>query len=275
MTYLTNAIVIAVFTLIPTIFIFRKRDEDVLPWGVKSWEDLREQEGGGEAAKYGFPAKKVLLTIPFWLILIIQICFTPHGSLMQNGIGATGYMLEVAGDPQAANFAMLGALMMSVGSWVECVAKILIGVLIDKFGPGIASATFCIIAVIGQLLILFIPTTVALLFIGGALFGTVNSVIVVGIPMLIRQVFGEKTYPVVQGYIAAINTFLAGAWSPLVGALIISFTYRSIYWFGAIATAVPLILFLIVGRFIGKLQFEDDEGNPMPVSATETDPKAA
>jgi MFS family permease len=274
MTFIAHGVLLGIATIIATI-IFRKRDEDVLPWGVKSWEELRKQEGSGAAFKFGFPAKKILICVPFWILLICQVLNTPLGSVMQNGVGATGYFLGLVGDPNAANFAMIGALMMSVASVVEAVAKIIMGILIDRFGPGVAGSIFAIISGIGCLGFVVFPTSVVSLFIAASLFGTVNSVIVVALPLLIRQTFGEKTYPVAQGYIAAVNTFLAGTWSPIIGMMVVTYTYSSIYYFGAAFIVVMAVFLFIAQRFVGKLQFVDDDGNPMPKEGEESQPAAA
>ncbi|MDR1183672.1 MAG: MFS transporter, partial [Coriobacteriales bacterium] len=76
--FLLQAIIMGVFTIIPCAFIFRKRDEDVLPWGAKSWTEMENAEGT-HAAKYGFPTKKILITFPFWLLMLCQVTETLHG----------------------------------------------------------------------------------------------------------------------------------------------------------------------------------------------------
>jgi MFS family permease len=262
-TFLLHAIIMGFFTIIPCAIIFRKRDDDVLPWGVKSWEELEETEGAN-AAKYGFPAKRILLTIPFWLILLCQITETLHGGLANNMIGATGYWLGLVGSPEAANFAMIGALMMSVGSISEAISKIAIGAIIDKWGPGIGCSIFIAIPVIGMLIWTLIPASLVTMYLGAILFGCLPATIVVGMPLLIRMVFGERTYPVAQSYVAAVNTFLSGLAAPFIAWIIVTGSYSTAYLFACGVFAIPIVAYLFIGRYVGKLPWVDVDGNPMP-----------
>jgi len=263
MTFFIHAIIMGVLTIIPCAFIFRKRDEDVLPWGVKSWDELEESEGVS-AAKYGFPVKKILLTIPFWLILLCQITETLHGGLANNMVGASGYWLGLAGSPEVANFAMIGALMMSVASISECVSKIAIGAIIDKWGPGIGCSVFIAIPIIGMLIWTLIPASLPTLYLGAVLFGCLPAVIVVGMPLVIRMIFGERTYPVAQSYVAAVNTFLSGLAAPFIAWVIVTGSYSSAYWLACGIFVIAVVAYLFIGRYVGKLPWVDVDGNPMP-----------
>jgi hypothetical protein len=79
------------------------------------------------------------------------------------------------------------------------------------------------------------------------------------------QLFGPKTFPVVQGYKGAVNTFLSGLTSPIVAMLIVSIGYSATYMIGGFIWIVPVVIYLIVNKFfIGKMPWVDGDGNPMP-----------
>jgi MFS family permease len=265
-TFLIQAIIMGVFTIIPCALIFRKRDEDVLPWGVKAWEDLERDAEGASGAKYGFPVKKILLSIPFWIILLCQVTETLHGALANNVVGGSGYWLTLSGSPSAANFAMIGALMMSVSSITEALSKVAIGAIIDKWGPGIGCSIFIAIPIFGILVWTLVPASQVSLFIGAALFGCLTATIVVGMPLLIRAAFGERTYPVAQSYVAAVNTFLSGAMAPIFAGVILATSYSTAYLIAAGIFVIPVVAYMFVGRFIPKMQEQwvDVDGNPAP-----------
>jgi MFS family permease len=263
--FLLQAIIMGVFTIIPCAFIFRKRDEDVLPWGAKSWAEMEDTEGA-HAAKYGFPTKKILITFPFWLLMLCQITETLHGGLASNVVGATGYWLGLSNSPDAANFAMIGALMMSVAAISEAVAKLAIGAVIDKWGPGIGCSIFMAIPVIGILLWVFVPASLATLYIGAALFGCITATIVVGMPLILRMTFGERTYPVVQSYMSAVNTFLSGLMAPVIAWVILSTSYSTAFLLACGVFVIPIVAYIFAGRYVGKLPWVDVDGNPMPVA---------
>jgi MFS family permease len=265
-TFFLHGLIMGVFTMIPCALIFRKRDEDVLPWGVKSWEELQQIEGTTTASRYGFPVKKIFICIPFWIIIFCQVTLTIHGALGNNTVGATGYWLGLVGSPEAANFAMIGALMMSVASVSDALAKLVAGFIIDKWGPGVGCAVFLVIPIAGMLLWVLVPASLATLYIGSALFGCVTATIVVAKPLLLRAMFGERSYPIVQSYTAAVNTFLSGVASIVVPWIILTANYSVAYIFGAIVWALGAVLFFVAGRFVNKLkeQWVDVDGNPMP-----------
>jgi MFS family permease len=270
MTYIANAAVLFVFSGIPTIFIFRKRDEDVLPWGVKSWDELQAQEGG-DASKYGYPPKKIFKSVAFYLVVCSTICFTIHGSMAQNGVGAPTYWLSY--DP-TINGPMIAAIGMSIGTVGEACWKVLSGFVIDKFGPAINNAIFTGIAVFGMFVMVLGPKIVPVIYAGGIFFSAATVPIILGGPMLMSALFGPRTFPIVQGYISAVNTFLSGLTSPLMAMLILGVGYTTAFGIGASIWLIPIVIALVIAfKFLGKMQWEDEDGNPMP-KATEAD-KAA
>jgi MFS family permease len=257
-TYIANAAVLLVCTAIATA-IFRRRDPDVLPWGVKSWEELEEQSGA-DSQKYGVPPKKIWTTPAFYLVVIATICFTLHGSMAQNLVGAVTFWLD---DP--INGPMIGALGMSVGSWGEALFKIISGFLIDRVGAAFNNAIFTCVAVAGLVIWVFAPHTIVFIFIGGALFGAATVPIILGGPMLMAQLFGPRTFPIVQGYVSAVNTALSGLTSPIFAMLIVSMGYTAALSIGAVVWIIPVITAVIIGiKYLGKLEWVDEDGNPMP-----------
>jgi MFS family permease len=176
----------------------------------------------------------------------------------------------LVGSPEAANYAMIGALMMSVASVTDALAKLAAGVIIDKWGPGVGCAVFLVIPILGMLTWVLIPASLASLYIGSALFGCVTATIVVGKPLILRAMFGERSYPIVQSYTAAVNTFLAGVGSIVVPWIVLNANYSVAYVVGSVVWGVGAVLFFVAGRFVNGLQKEwvDADGNPMPKLAS-------
>jgi MFS family permease len=264
MTFFLHGAIMGIFTIIPCAFIFRKRDDDVLPWGVKSWDELESGTEGAHAAKYGFPVKKIFICFPFWLIIICQVTLTIHGALSNNAVGGAGYWLTLSGSPDAVNYAMIGALMMSVASVSDALAKLAAGAIIDKWGPGVGCSVFMVVPIAGMLVWCLIPASVVTLYVGAALFGCVTATIVVGKPLILRAMFGERSYPIVQSYTAAVNTFLSGIMSPFIAWVILVSNYSTGFLVGCAIWLVAAVLFFIAGRYVGKLEWVDVDGNPMP-----------
>lgn len=257
--YLANAAVLFIFSGIPAIFIFRKRDTDVLPWGVKSWAEMEAQEDKS-ADKYGYPPKRIFKCLAFYFVVFSTICFTLHGSMAQNGVGAVTYWLQ---DPVRGP--MIAALGMSIGTIGEACWKILSGIVIDKVGPALNNAIFTGIAVFGMLLQVLGPKIVPVIYTGGVFFSAATVPIILGGPILMSQLFGPRTFPIVQGYISAVNTFLSGLTSPLMAMMILGVGYTTAFGIGAVIWIIPIILALVIAfKFLGKLRWEDEEGNQMP-----------
>jgi MFS family permease len=254
------------FTIPVCFLIFRKRPENVLPWGIKSWEELEEQESSTSAGKYGFPATRSFRTLVFWLILIGIVVISFHGSFTQNEPGAAAQWLTAANSPDAANAAMIGAFMMSCGAIGNLLSKLGVGFIIDKWGAGIANGLLVFLCALGMGIWVFLPSLPIIFYIGAFFLGMCSPVMTVGVPMLLRQVFGDRTYPQVQSYISAVTTFVGGLSSPLLAAILVSSggLYNSIYIFGFALWIFGAIIFVITNRYRGKLVWVDEDGNALP-----------
>jgi hypothetical protein len=264
--YFVHGIVLLVFAFPTALFIIKKRPENVLPWGVSSWEELRQQEAD-DVAKYGYPAKKVFLTVAMWLLFICIGIATFHGGFTQNMPGAAGQWLTQAGDPDgAAKGAMMGAFMISCGAGGNMISKLLSGFIIDNWGPGIASASFMFASALGMAIFIFVPTTPLSLYAGAFLLGCASPIMTVGMPMCVRMIFGDRTFPQIQSYIGVIQMLIGGFSTVGVAMIITGFggQYIAVYAFGAIIYCIGTVIFVIANRFVGKYTWYDEDGNPMP-----------
>jgi MFS family permease len=181
-------------------------------------------------------------------------------------VGATGYWLELAGNSNAANFAMIGAFMLSIAAVFEALAKFSTGFIIDRWGSGVGTALFLLLPAVGMLIWILVPASLPSLYIGAALFGTVTAGILVGKPLVLRALFGERTYPLVQSYTGALNTALSGLGAPLIAMVILSFNYSAAFVVGIIACIVAALFFFLPARYEASLKAKwvDADGNPMP-----------
>jgi MFS family permease len=266
--FTVNGIILGIFTIPFCFFVFKRRPEDVLPWGVKTWEELREQESA-DVAKFGYPPKKAIIAVAFWLIVLadLGVCF--HGTFTQNQPGAAGQWLAAAGSAEAVNAGMIGAFMISCGAVGNLLGKFSVGFIMDKWGAGIAAAVFVGCSALGMTIWLFVPITPMVLYAGALLLGLASPVMTVGIPMCIRQCFGDRTYPQIYSYLVTFQMIVSGFSSPLIAQILVSSggEYTIIYQIGAVMYFLVLVIFVVVNRFRGKYPWYDIAGNIMPTTA--------
>jgi MFS family permease len=144
--------------------------------------------------------------------------------------------------------------------------KLVIGFIIDKFGAGLAAALFALLTCLGMITWLVFPTTPLILYVGACLVGFASPIMTVGMPMTIRQTFGDRTYPRIYSYVVTMQMVVGGIASPLIAIILGAFggQYSAVYIFGGCVTGSMVILFTIINTFRGKYPQVDEDGNPMP-----------
>jgi MFS family permease len=264
-SFTINGVILAIFTIPFCIFVFRRRPDDVLPFGVKSLEELRVQESA-DVAKYGYPQKKAILAVAFWLIVLadLGVCF--HATWTQNQPGAAAFWLTEVGSVEAANAAMIGAFMISMGALGNLIGKFTVGFIMDKWGAGIAGALFVGVSAIGMCIWLLLPITPIVLYAGALCLGMASPVMTVCIPMCIRQCFGDRTYPPIYSYLVTLQMIMSGFSSPLIAQVLVNSggNYDVIYQIGIVIYFTMVVIFVIANRFRGKYPWYDVDGNKMP-----------
>ena len=97
--------------------------------------------------------------------------------------------------------AAVGATMLSVCMVANTAGKVVLGILVDRFGTRVSLLLYTCLVGIALVLLLFVPAPAAMLVAAG-LFGTSYGMAAVGNTMITRDAFGlanyGKTYPVMS-----------------------------------------------------------------------------
>lgn len=238
-TYLIMAIVSAVIVLPFTLFVLKLKPEQkgLKPYGYE--EESVDSAKGMAVDMGGIPeniAKKsysfIALFLAFGLIAVFNALYQlfPTYAIM------------------AGRSASIGALMVSCYSVSNVVVKLGLGALTDKLGA-LKSCIICLVAaIIGYALLLTAGGSVIMAYAGAVLFGASVAVQSVGIPVLARNIFGNKDfgkiYPTLTMGMNLIGAFGLTILSTLLGA---TGSFTAICIISIAGTA--LIIFLMISSY--------------------------
>lgn len=229
----------AVLILIPAIFFFRSRPQDLglEPFGA----DKEAAAGNAEAAKKsGVAGKFALATVAFWTIFIA-------GGLISLGGGYKSMMPTAIQSVGGTELAMLGATMVSAAALGNVIGKIVMGTLADIIGIMFTMIVFGVVQACGFLLIFFMlgDNTVPML-IAGFCIGTSDASMSVGLPLVTRTCFGDRCYSTIYSYMNMAIAFLGGLGATFV-AMVYNFagSYQAAYACGAAFIVIQVVCFVI------------------------------
>lgn len=252
MSYKLNALLIVIFLVPWTMFVFKFKPEDkgLKPYGYVEGEN----ESEASAMKLGMSRSAALKTVPFWLMVFV-ILFTSMGmGFNTNQVAIATEAMTGVMDPGAA--AMLGASMISVAAVGNICGKILFGFMQGKAGLRATLVVFVAFFLIGFCLWVFVPSQPTLL-IGAFLFGSHNALISVGYPLVVRNLYGNKDYSKIFSNLMTVNGLMGG-----ISGTIIAIVYQTLGSYSAALTAAMVIiivigiLLVVVTSFIGKLKWD-------------------
>lgn len=255
-SYLANAILMAVLILPWTLFVIKRSPEDkgLKPFGAS---DTVEETSKEDLSKAGMPANKALKTVAFWLIFF-GVALTALGMGFNNNM--PGIAKEfLAGTPQEANAAIIGASMISAAALGNLLSKISFGFLADRFKLGTTFVVFQIVWLAAFIIWLVAGTVVAALIVGGFCLGFCNAPSRVGWPLSIRKLFGNVDYAKIWSYVSLASSIVGGLSSSIV-AWIYDGTgsYHGAIIVGIVVVISIAILGFIATTFIGKLKWEEE-----------------
>ncbi|MBE6473719.1 MAG: MFS transporter [Coriobacteriaceae bacterium] len=245
----------AVLVLVPAIFFFRTRPEDV---GLKPY-GIEKEEAGAEAVKTsGVNGKFALGTVAFWCILVAA-------GLISLGGGYKSMMPTAVQSVGGPELAMLGATMISAAAIGNILGKIALGTLADKIGIRNAMIGFCVVCIIGFLLmVLFLGDNQVPMLAAGFCIGTADAMMSVGLPLATRNCFGDRRYGEIYSYMNMPIALLGGIGATFV-ALVANFTggFQAAYGCGVVFMAIIAACIFIA--CVTALKFRDKwtyEGEP-------------
>jgi MFS family permease len=254
--FFIEAALCAVLILIPALFFFRTRPEDV---GLKQFGIEKEMSADGAIAKKsGVSGKFALGTVAFYAIFVAACLISLGGgykSLMPTAVQSVG----------GTSLAMLGATMISAAAVGNILGKISLGFLADKIGIKVSLVAFAILSIIGFAIMVFLlgDNQVPML-IAGFCIGTGDAMMSVGLPMLTRTCFGDRDYAKIYSYLNMGIAILGGLGATFV-ALVASFTggFQAAYGCGIVFEAIVIIAVIIA--VVSAVKFKDRwtfEGDP-------------
>jgi len=264
--YFIAAGIIAVLVLPWTLFVFKFKpaDKGLKPYGwTEADERLSEEIKRTKKAIPGVSARKAIWTIPF-ICMFVFAGFVPFCGALNAHLPAHG--IAVGLNPVVAA-TIVSAVM--VGNVTE---KILVGFLNDKVGIHFTVNLQLVMVVLGFIGFLIAGNNLMLIYISAFLFGAQNSLISVSVPLIIRQLFGNKDYVKILAYARIGNGVFGAIWPPLIGLFFDKFhTYGPAFMFGI---AIMLASFTVVTIAYGrrkKLKWEDlpddqEEANKLRMS---------
>jgi len=259
--YLYAALIIAVMTLPFCIFVFRYKPADMglKPYGWTDEDERISQSIAKEKqALPGVPARKAIFTVPF-ICMFLFAGFVPFcGALnaqLPNHMGVIGF------EPVTAA-TIISAVM--VGNVTE---KLIVGYLNDKIGVQFTMNLQLILVTLGFCGLIYTAYSgnhyLPLIYISAFLFGAQNSLISVSIPLMIRQLFGNKDYTKILAYARMGNGLIGAIWPSLI-AMTFDITHMYVIAF-TIGIGLMVASFLLSRLAYGqrkKLQWQDLPDDP-------------
>lgn len=188
--YLLAAAFVFVLSVPGILFIIKERPEEkgLLPYGAAGSSAPPAAKKTAEKAKISFGSAAFLVTVAFSVLAYFVSGFNTHVSGFATSIGLT---------------ASVGALMVSASMIGNVLFKLLIGVLSDAFGTPKACGVMLISNMIGMTIFSFLPVGGTVVpMISAFLYGGIYAVAAVGIPLVVRYVYGSRLHSVAYSYVS-------------------------------------------------------------------------
>ncbi len=145
--------------------------------------------------------------------------------------------------------AAFGALMISAAMAANIISKFGMGVLIDRIGAVPAAQLFFLVHALGCFVLALHPSGRAALMAGAFLFGTVYAFTTVGLPAVIRQVYGGAQYGRAFAAISLLtNAGNAIAISAIGRAYDVFGNYRAVLFLFTAFGVLDIVLLAVIQR---------------------------
>ncbi len=211
--YVVVAVLTAIFNLPAVIFpIALKPDyKNMEPYGG------RKDMGVSSASPDALAISMSMLLI----LMVFTACSAATSSLPQH----------FSGIAESYNMVATGALMVSACMISNTAGKIILGVLIDRFGSRVSVSIYAVIVAIGALLIV-VSRNSFILVAAAAMYGMCYSMGTVSTSMLAREMFGPAKYSRVYPRLSMTTTVSNAIFTTVVGLLYdMTGTYTTIILF--------------------------------------------
>lgn len=236
--YLAAAGFVLVLTLPGILFIVRTRPEDkgLLPYGASESVSAVDEKKA-EKSKIAFGSAAFLVTVAFSVLVYAISGFNAHVSGFATSIGLS---------------ASVGALMVSASMIGNVLFKLLIGVLSDAFGAPKACGVMMILNIIGMTIFSFLPVGGTVVpMVSAFLYGGIYAVSAVGIPLVVRYVYGPRRHSVAYSY---ISLFACISSSCTMAGFGYSYDLFGTYRIGVLASVGVGVCVLVLICFLKKVR---------------------
>lgn len=202
--YLVFGIIILVGTLPFTLFVVRGKpaDKGLLPYGAGE-KDAADTDGAATVGTQGVSAADAMRTPAFWAIVAFCGLITLNQTVYQF---LSSYALSFSNSlPQIA---AASGVVASAAMGGQAIGKVFLGSVSDH---SVRLGAVCGIAggVVGVLLMLGMPSVLALLLVGAFCFGVVYAMTTVETPLLVRSVFGSADYANIYSRVSMVGSLMS------------------------------------------------------------------
>lgn len=223
-----------------TALLLRESPEKmgIKPWGYSEAEIEKAKSEKGSvidvAATEGVTAAQARKSSALWLLIVMAGFFVISASFVQqlSSYASTGVL-----------GAAVGAVGVSIAMIASMAGKFGLGWLCDHAGARIAGVVAGILGALGAVIVMLGGGSVAMFYIGVALFGVGYSALSIVPPMTCRQAFGQKDYVNIFAMVAVGLNIFSG-FSALIYAQIFDMTGSFIGAFWMIIVFYLVIVFL-------------------------------
>ena len=221
--------VAALVTSLPfTLFCIRKTPQEAgaLPYG-------KPQTASGKPA--GIDASKALKSPVFYTVFLFAGIINLLTIVAQQFPSYTKSLTDVTFDALA-----VGVMMATVMMVAQAICKLALGVAADKNAKLSFIAAF-VTGVAGVLLVWFGTGSEIMLYAGAAIYGFFFAACVVLVPVIVRQIFGNREYPDIYSRISMFVNIM-GAVGPVFWAFLGGFGYPILFAVAIVLLVVVLVL---------------------------------
>jgi MFS family permease len=252
--YWACGIIMLVLT-IPWCLVYVRTPEEkgLKPLGYK--EGISEAEKADVDVSRGVNFKKIMTTAPFWFLLVAALLLAIFGGYKSNINGLAEESLLAT--QWAADAAMIGAFCLSVNAIADLVGNLTLGPLCDRFGSTVPTLIWIVIAMFAPISWLFLAGSPYGLYVAAICFGIHGSILKVGMPLILRKVYGPKDFGKAYGYFATAKVVVSGFAATIVALFSdITGTYAGALYLGIAVAVIVGILVTLANRSIGKFDWQ-------------------
>lgn len=189
-TYRIMALLVALITIPTSLFIFKKRPEDIglLPYGYE--KDIKNENDTSKNQNIQVLTKNQLFGQPFFWILLV--------GMLTNGLINSGALGQFPPALEELHGVVIKSTIISLYSLVGVFGKLILGWLNDRFGIISSSIFGCTFFALSFLLLLN-GENINFVYLMAIFFGLGTPIGTVSPPLITSEIYGSKNYAQVFG----------------------------------------------------------------------------